>query len=198
MFSIRFFIPLTVLTFGLLFGSCKKDEKDPDPLPAQTASLMVSANPAPVGPFSYFSFEQGAAVSPSMQNTEDWDFGLRFTTFVVNSGISGPGMGGVIVQDGLFDEITEAPEAGYKTDAEGDLAVTDGEWYNYNPVTREFSPKAGKVFLFRTGKGKYAKMELTSVDPTDNDGNVVTPPTQPTMFRYNMRYVFQQNGSRRF
>jgi hypothetical protein len=133
-----------------------------------------------------------------MQNTEDWDFGLRFTTFVVNGGVSGPGMGGVIVHDGLFDELVEAPESGYKVDAEGSLAVTDGEWYNYNPVTHQFAPKAGKVFIFRTAKGKYAKMELTSVEPTDNDGNVVTPPTIPTRFRYNMRYVVQPDGSRRF
>lgn len=189
---------MTLLATGLLFSACKKDEKDPDPLPAQTASLMVSASPAPMAPFSFFNFEQGESVPPAMQNTPDWDFGLRFTTFVVNSGISGPGMAGVIVRDGLFDEITEAPESGYRSDAEGDLAVTDGEWYNYNPVTHQFAPKAGKVFIFRTATGKYAKMELVSVEPTDNDGNVVTPPTLPTRFRYNMRYVVQKDGSRRF
>jgi len=35
--------------------------------------------------------------------------------------------------------------------------------YDYNPTTHSFVPKAGKVFIFRTADGHYAKMELLSV-----------------------------------
>jgi hypothetical protein len=198
MFRFSYLLATAILSVGLLFSACNKDDENPEPLPAQTGSLSAPANPSGMGPFAYFSFEQGAAVNLSQANTNSWDFGLRFTTFITNSGISGPGQGGVILLDAVFDEVLEAPETGYRTDAEGELAITDGDWYVYNAAQMEFSPIAGKVFVFRTGEGKYAKMELINVEPTDADGNVVTPPTFPTLFRYNFRYVFQADGSRTF
>jgi hypothetical protein len=196
MFKLRFSIPVLVAVVALAFSACKKEDKDPDPLPAQTASILASANPAPVGPFAYFSLEQGATLPPTSANTDDWDFGMRFTTMIVNSGVSGPGMAGVQIVQGVFDEITEAPEDGYLIDAEGDLAVKDADWYVYQNF--QFSPIAGRVFLFRTAKGKYAKMEVLGADPVDDNGQIVTPPTFPTQFRYNIRYVVQPDGSRRF
>lgn len=195
-FSFSIFLPVLVLAAGVT--SCKKDKSDPDPLESMTASVSVSASPSPMAPYTYFSFQTGAEVAGSEANTDSWDFALRFTTFLVNGGVSGPGMGGAQLLDGVFDELLEAPESGYRVDAAGDLAIQDGTWYDYNPVTHSFAPKAGKIFVFRTGKGQYAKMEILSVEPTDDSGTVVTPPTLPTKFRYNVRFVFQPDGSRNF
>lgn len=196
MLKSSFYFPAIIAALLLVLSACKKEDKKPDPLPAQSASLLASANPAPMGPFTHFSFEQGTSLSPASAETDDWDFGMRFTTMIVNGGVSGPGMAGVQIVQGVFDEITEAPQDGYQVDAEGDLAVKDADWYVYQNF--QFSPIAGRVFLFRTGKGKYAKMEVLSAEPVDDQGQIVTPPTFPTQFRYNIRYVIQPDGSRQF
>jgi hypothetical protein len=196
MSKIHFLSSLLLLALILGSTSCNKDDDDNQPLEAVTLDLLVDSKVD--GDFSLFSFEQGEVVSGAELPTNNWDFGLRLTTFITNGGVSGPGQGGALVLNGVFDEITEAPAEGYRVDAQGDLAITDGSWYDYNPVTRAFAPKAGVVFVFRTAKGNYAKMELIKADPTDDNGTVVTPPTVPTKIKYTLRYVYQGNGSRNF
>ena len=184
------------IVLGLTFASCKKDDVKPEPLETVTKELLVDAKTD--GAFTFFNFETGEIVSSDRQNSTDWDFGLRLTTFIVNSGVSGPGNAAAMVTTGVFDEISTAPDTGFKPDASGDLAITDGSWYDYNPVTRSFAPRAGIVFLFRTAKGNYAKMEIVTAVPTDDNGNLVTPPTQPTKIKYTVRYVYQKDGTRNF
>lgn len=197
MFKLNVFQSLMMLSVILLATACSKDDDNTKPLDAVNTTLLVSAENT--GEFSLFSFEKNGTVSILEQQTKNWDFALRFTTFNVNSGISGPGDAGVIVQTGVFDDIKEAPATGYKTDVTaGDLAIQDGEWYDYNPVTRSFAPKAGVIFIFRTANGKFAKMELLKADPADDNGNLVVPPTRPTKIKYTMRYVYQPNGKRDF
>jgi hypothetical protein len=184
------------IILALALGSCKKDDVTPEPLETVTKDLLVDAKND--GAFTLFNFETGQTVASDRQNSTEWDFGLRLTTFIVNSGASGPGNGAAMVTTGVFNEISTAPETGFKADATGDLAITDGSWYDYNPITRSFAPKAGIVFLFRTAKGNYAKMEIVSAAPTDDNGNVVVPPTQPTKIKYTVRYVYQKDGTRNF
>jgi hypothetical protein len=179
---------------ALFFISCVKEDT---PAAVKSTSFLTDANPQ-TGKFSYFSFKTGLTIAESDVQTSEWDFGMKLTTFIVNSGISGPGNAGVIIQDGVFDEIAEAPESGYKIDQTGNLAIKDSEWYVYNSSTFTFSPIAGKVFIFRTGDGKYAKMEILSATPTDSNGNPVTPPTYPTKIKYAIRYAYQDNGTRKF
>ena len=195
MMKTNFFFFTLLFAIGLSISSCTKD-KDPEPLEAITVEFSAAASP--FGPYSLFSFEKGESVSAAEMSTSNWDFGMRLTTMLINSGSSGTGDAGVIIQNGIFDEIPEAPESGYKTDETGNLAVKDADWYSYNPVTHTFAPKAGVVFIIRTAKGKYAKMEVIKADPTDDEGNVVVPPTQPTKIRYSIRYVYQEDGSRSF
>lgn len=192
----RSFILKTVFVSFLAFSmvSCDKDEEITKPLNAVSKDFLVTANPQ--GGYSLFSFEKGELVTATQQST-DWDFGLRLITFSVNSGTTGPGNAGAIILDGVFDDIKTAPEAGYKSDAQGAPAIKD-EWYNYNSTTRSFTPKAGKVFVFRTAKSKYAKMEILKADPTDDNGTIVVPPTQPTKIKYTVRYVFQPDGTKNF
>lgn len=196
MSKISVFIFALFMAFGLVGVSCKKDKDDTNSPEVRSVELLTTASP--MGPFSLYNFETGATLDASQQQSDGWDFGLRLTTMIVNSGVSGPGGAGAIVINGVFDEIDEAPEGGYAVDAAGDLAVKDATWYDYNPVTRVFTPKAGVVFLFRTAKGKYAKMEIISAIPTDDAGVVVTPPTLPTKIKYSVRYVYQPNGTRKF
>lgn len=195
MMKTNFFFLIALLALGLSLNSCTKDE-DPEPLEALTIELSAAASP--FGPYSLFSFEKGGSVSAAEMSTVNWDLGMRLTTMILNSGSSGTGEAGVIIKNGIFNEILEAPESGYLTDEEGNLAVKDADWYDYNPVAHTFAPKAGKVFIFRTAKGNYAKMEVIKADPTDDEGNIVVPPTVPTKIRYTIRYVYQEDGSRSF
>ncbi|MBK7636115.1 MAG: HmuY family protein [Saprospiraceae bacterium] len=181
---------VVVSVFTML--ACDKEEELVQPLNTVNKEILVSASDQ--GAFTLFSFETGTIINNSLLQTTDWDVGLKLITFTVNSGVSGPGNAGVIIQDGVLDNVKNAPTTGYKTDAQGSLAIKD-EWYDYNSTTRSFTPKAGKVFIFKTAKGKYAKMEILKGDPTDDNGTVVVPPARPTKIKYTLRYVYQPNGT---
>lgn len=174
------------------FVACKKTTENPSRVITQTTTLSVPFSSAQ--PFSFFRFKDSTLVANSDSNSVNWDFGLRFTTFIVNSHASGPGNAGAILADGTFDGTTSAPSTGYAYDTTNtQRAIKDGSWYNYNPITHAFSPLAGKVFLFKTADGShYVKMELLSV----NYGPFTGP--APTTLLYNFRYSYQANGTTTF
>lgn len=189
---------ILLLSFSsMTMTSCTKDDTDPvDTTVTDTTSILVSYNPA--GSFSYFSFEKGELLTVAdAEASAEWDFGLKFINFAVNGGTKRAGKGGAIIMDGLFENVLEAPESGYKVDTDSTFAI-NSEWYSYNSTTHSFAPIAGKIFIFKTGQGKYAKMEIISALPTDDNGNLVIPPVLPTKIKYTFRYTFQADGSRQF
>lgn len=173
--------------------SCSDEESTPI-----EATVDISVSAKPTGNFTFFNFEKGQVVTgDTMIKTSEWDFGLELVTFIVNGGQDRAGQGGAIILDNTLEGVTEAPETGYKTDNGTDTAIKN-EWYTYNQATRSFAPIAGKVFVFKTAKGKYAKMEVLGALPTDDKGDVVVPPVEPTKIKYTIRYAFQPDGSRKF
>ncbi|MEO5996948.1 MAG: HmuY family protein [Chitinophagaceae bacterium] len=181
----------------LLFGSaavifltaCKKDESSPL-IPATESSISIKVNFSPITPYTLFSFKNNAIVANTDSISNKWDFALRLTNFLVNSNASGPGTAGVIVQDGIFDNVTTAPATGYAYDTTSNkLAIKDGTWYDYNNTTRTFVPKAGKVFIFRTADNKYSKMEILEATYDPFTGMF------PEKINYKIRFVYQSDGS---
>jgi hypothetical protein len=192
MFRTSFYYMVFVTIFSLSFMSCKKET---DNVPV-TNTIDISVSSSQAGAFTYFSFEKGEVVTAeNVFTTKDWDFGLKLISFQVNGGTDRAGEGGVIILDNTFENVTTAPETGYKTDNGADTAIKD-EWYTYDPVARSFTPKAGKVFVFKTAKGKFAKMEVIKGVPTNDNGEIVVPPVVPTKIKYTIRYAFQADGSR--
>jgi hypothetical protein len=188
-------ILIMMMAASPLFFSCKNEDTR---VPAEVSQKEILVSGSATGSYSFYSFENGALLPASDSATNKWDFAMRFATIIVNSNASGPGSGGAKLLDGVFDSFTEAPADGYAYDTSAvKLAVKD-DWYTYNPVTRSFAPKAGKVFIFRTGAGKYAKLEMLTADPTDDNGNAVVPPTRPTKIKYKFRTGYQRDGSRNF
>ncbi|MCB0715723.1 MAG: HmuY family protein [Chitinophagaceae bacterium] len=189
----QFIFFVSSLIFCSLFAltSCKKDSSGTSqPVVADTAVVVVNFNP--MTPFTFFSFKNGI-ISNVDSASAKWDFGLRLTTFLVNSNASGPGNAGVIMQDGIFDNLLTVPTNGYAYDTTaGQLAIKDGSWYNYNPSTHSFLPKPGKIFIFRTANNHYAKMEILSVTYEPFTGMT------PEKIDYKIRFAYQGNGSVNF
>jgi len=151
------------------------------------------------GEFTKFDFE----TQSTTDSDTDWDIAFRGTTIIVNGGVSQgstdePDRTGeaaaYIVSDALFDEVTTVDEALFVQDAVEVLAIPSGSdngWYNYNFMTNVISPLAGKVLVFRTTAGVYAKIEILSYyqgAPAEPDGFVDTPRY------YSFNYAYQPNN----
>ncbi len=173
----------------IVLTACKKDD-EVVPQPATENTAVVKVNFSPVKPYTFFSFKNNAIVANADSVSAKWDFALRLTTFLVNSNASGPGSAGVIMQNGVFDNVTVAPTTGFAYDTTSTkLAIKDGSWYDYNNATHSFIPKAGKVFIFRTADNKYAKMEILEANYEPFTGMT------PSIINYKIRFAYQADGS---
>lgn len=182
-----------ILFFSILFfTSCTKEQTTIPP--AVTRIQVLSVPFSAQGSHTFFSFKDSTLVTPSDSASDKWDFAIRFARIIVNSQASGPGQAGVIMKDGIFSQIDSAPATGYAFDTtQTRLAIPDGSWYDYNVRTHAFIPKAGKVFIFRTGNGKnYAKMQFLSVDYAPFTGRV------PTTLLYKFEYTYQPGNGNSF
>lgn len=151
----------------------------------------------PVGQnaFTFFSLRTGDVVAASDSASSGWDLGFKGSTIIVNGGTSGPGSGAAQVVEGLFSEITEAPDGGWAQDSADGYAVPTGSgagWYNYNFATQVLSPIPGRVLLIRTADGRYAKVSMISY----YQGAPDTPGENDVARYITFDYVFQPDGSR--
>jgi len=187
----KLIVAVVVVVF---FAACSKSDTAPTVVPAYSSTQTLTVNFSTTKPFAFFGFKDSSLVVNTDSATAKWDFGLRFTNFVVNSNASGPGAAGVIMQDGVFANLTTAPTTGYAYDTTSTkLAIKDGSWYDYNVMTHAFVPKAGKVFFFRTADGThYAKMQLLAVDYAPFTGPA------PSQLLYKFQYVYQPSGAASF
>lgn len=176
----------------VIFGASACQKKNVVIAPIQkTDSLKVNFSSTKA--FALFSLRDGAMVANTDSASAKWDFGIRLTTFLVNSSVSGPGGAGVILTNTPYASVTTAPDAGYAYDTSATkLAIKDGSWYDYNPITHGFSPKAGQTFIFRTADNRYAKMELLAV----NYEPFVGP--SPVTLIYKFRFTFAAAGDKNF
>jgi hypothetical protein len=185
---------LLALSMLSLFSCSKDDDKvTPEVTPVESKEVAnVDADAANTNSFTLYSLADNKVIPNSDSATTKWDIGFKATTIIVNGGSSGPGKGEAQVITGVYNELTEAPEAGYATDAEAKKAISG--WYSYNMTTHIISPVTGAVIVLKTATGKYAKLEITSYykdAPASPDLN------SESRF-YNFRFVYQPDGSRKF
>lgn len=169
-----------------------------DDLPADPfTGVGPDGRPVGTGRYTFFSLRDNQQVPVSDSASADWDIAFRGTDVLVNGGTSGPGNGAAQVLDGIFEDLAEAPEAGWAVDGAQGPAVPLGSgngWYNYNPATMIVSPIPGRILLLRTADGLYAKMRIVSYYRGAPD-----PPTAQSEARYfTLEYVLQPDGTRRF
>jgi hypothetical protein len=213
--TINKFFLLLVACSAFTFFACDEEEPTPDPIVSVTVSNLAADPPTGFNPttgqptgttgkFKFFSFKTGAEVANTDSATNKWDLGFRGTTIIVNSPTSGPGTSVVQVVEGIFEELTEAPLNGYKSDdkdATVKNAIPTGSnngWYTATgggpgSVT-VVKPIPGKIIVVRTADNRYAKMEILSYykdAPANPTGR------EPSRY-YTFRYVYQPNDTRSF
>jgi hypothetical protein len=221
MFKPLFFLSLISLT---LLPSCKDDAPATNSIIALTykdlnadyAPLVLSQTGPPTRPaqknkYTFFNFEKGTIVANTDSASTKWDIGFRSTSIIFNSGTSGPGAAGVIVQKDIFDGVSTAPTIGYTTDnynkltkagtfaistspfVDGVTTTTNNWWLNSGTNTSTIiTPIAGRVFIVKTADGKYVKMEILSY----YKGAPASVNNLIDLDRYyTFRYVYQGDGT---
>jgi hypothetical protein len=187
---------LFLLSF-LLFTSCEKNspeeifwwhDADIVELDASNYELSIIDTSA-TGDFIKFSFSEGDIVT-----NENWDVAFRGTTLIVNGGekanIDQPdrtGNAAVYIDIGSMSQINSVDtnrllqdnssgSAILKNIMIDDLGVSGQGWASYSFGTHLFSPRAGRILVFRTHNNKYAKMEIIyfydSLNPVTSDGDI--------------------------
>ena len=190
---------LAILMIG--FTSCEKtNTTEPTTVNVVSVTDSLKVHFSSTKPYVLFRFKDSSIVANSDSATSKWDIGIRFVNIIVNSHASGPGNAGVIIQPGVYDNFSKAPEGGYAYDTTSTkLAINSNpfdanSWYSYNAATHTPFVKAGQFFVFRTADNHYVKMEILSIDYAD----FVSPTAPPMTLIYKFRYTFQADGSRNF
>ena len=170
------------------------DPDNQEPVSLETFTFTVDATSKEQ--WSYFSFQSGDIVDiEDALNSEEWDIGFQRTQVKLNGGVSGPGMGSVVMlTETTFENVTIAPEDGYRSDSEDTLAIvpqSEKGWYVYTgPPTHWILPLEDRVFVVKAADGTYAKLRFVGYykdNEKKEDSGFVT-----------MDYVYQPDGTRNF
>lgn len=150
------------------------------------------------GTFARFDFETGLQT----ESETEWDVAFRGTSIIVNGGTSlgttdepeRTGDAGVYIFDGTMAEMVAVETSLITQDSSSGYAIQTGSgngWYTYaGPPTYLINPTPGKILVFRTRDGKYAKMEILSY--------YLGAPENPDAFSdpsryFTFNYVYQPN-----
>jgi hypothetical protein len=198
--------------------ACSKDEETtvvPVPvsaiivkdLPADTVTGLVNNRPQYAGSITYYSLVDNKIVTKADSATTKWDVAFSSTKILVNSGTSGPGIGGAFVYVGLFDALKTIPaDSNFATDnskaspSQYAIPQTGQTWFIYDEFNRLITPAAGRVLVIRTALGKYAKIEILNY----YKGGITPAATASDLEKsskqryYTFRYAYQPNGSKTF
>ncbi|SIR27247.1 HmuY family protein [Maribacter ulvicola] len=196
---------LTVVFLAVAFASCSNDDDSTplDPVQAETISNLYAPQTGgqgqPVGgEFAKFDFETGAITT----SETDWDIAFRGSTIAINGGVKTGtadepernGNVGVAEVTGTLASVTTADGLTFKQDADAAFAIATGSdngWYNYaGSPTHLITPIPGKVFVFRTTTGNYAKVELISYyEDAPAEPDILTDATP----YYTFNYIYNPN-----
>ena len=206
------------LSLGFALVACRKEEETivipvsvsaitVNDLPADTVTGLLNGRPQYAGSITYYSLEDNKIVTKADSATTKWDVAFSSTKILVNSGTSGPGIGGAFVFKGLFDALKTIPaDSNFATDnskaspTQYAIPQTGQTWFIYDEFNRLITPEAGRVLVIRTATGKYAKIEILNY----YKGGITPAATASDSEKsskqryYTFRYAYQPNGSKVF
>ncbi|NNL80558.1 MAG: hypothetical protein HKO67_08715, partial [Flavobacteriaceae bacterium] len=196
---------LMLLSFIITFNSCSDDD---GPQIQEVESRTVTNLFAPQtggqgdpvsGEFTKFDFESGAITT----NASAWDIAFRGTTIIVNGGESlgttdepdRTGEAAAYIATGTFSSVTTLNPSQFNQDSASGYAIPSGSgngWYTYNFMANTIDPIPGRVLVFRTRDGKYAKVEILSY--YKDAPEEITPEIASDDLRYyTFNFVYQPN-----
>ena len=177
-------------------GTTNTDTQVPAEEPIELESLTFTIDATNREAWAYFSFATGDVVEvEDAENSDAWDIGFQRTQVKLNGGISGPGMGSVLMlTETTFEDVTEAPADGYKADTEDTLAIvpqSEKGWYIYTgPPAHWILPLENRVFVLKAADGTFAKVQFIGYykdNEKKEDSGFVT-----------FKYTHQPDGSHNF
>lgn len=147
------------------------------------------------GLFTKFDFATGQTTT----SETDWDIAFRGTTIIVNGGVSSGttdepvrnGEAGVYIATGTLEDVTTVDTSLFVQDSATGFAITTGSgngWYNYAGFpTHLITPIPGRILVFKTRNGLYAKVEVLSYYKDLDSSN------SNNRRHYTFNYVYQPN-----
>jgi len=199
-------IKILSLAFLIIFASsCSSDDDNTLIAQIETQSFENLHAPqeggqgTPVsGEFVKFNFATGQITT----SETEWDIAFRGTLILVNGGetsgiVDEPAKTGVAaayIASGAMATVTSVNTALLIQDSEIATSIPTGSgegWYIYaGPPSHLITPITGKILVFRTHDGKYAKVEILSY--------YKDAPEAPDAFTdedryYSFNYVYQPN-----
>lgn len=217
------FLPLITLML-VAFTSCSDDDSLPGLLDVEAETVTnlfapqeggidpMTGQPIPIsGEFTKFDFETGTVTT----SETEWDIAFRATTIIVNGGVSQgstdeperTGNAAAYIAENTLDEVTEVNTSLFQQDSQTALAIPNSSemgWYLYggppnpsNPASNLITALPGRILVFRTRDGRYAKVDILSYyrdNPADSELLTYTDEMKITEARYyTFNYVFQPN-----
>lgn len=209
-------LPMLALVL-LSFNSCSNDDgPNLEPVESElvsnlfapTTSVNGPMGPTPDGgPFTKFDFSTGMITT----SETEWDIAFRSTKIIVNGGASQGttdepnrnGNAAAYIAENTFSGVTEVDESLFVQDSQAALAITatsDLGWYNYSGFGNQdpdddnlVTPIPGRILVFRTRDGRYAKVEIVSyyLDNPANPLGIGMNASTPRYYTFN--YVYQPN-----
>ena len=192
----------TIAALFIGFTSCSSDDdlnQAVDPVESQLVTNLEAPQTGgqgqPVGgAFTKFDFATGMETN----SDTDWDIAFRGTTIAINGGTSTGtadepvrnGNAGAAIVTGTFASVETAQGLSFSQDSESSFAIptgSDNGWYNYNPQQNVVSAIPGKILVFRTRNGNYAKVEILSYYLDQDSSN----PSNGRFYTFN--YVYNPN-----
>lgn len=195
---------LTIALAMTSFLACSDDSDDLLPVVSITIEDLHAPQEGGMGqpisgPFTKFDFDTGMETD----SETDWDIAFRATDIIVNGGssmgtIDEPnrnGDGGAYIAMGTMADVTEVDVSLFAQDSENGYAIMSGSgngWYTYTgPPTFLVTPTAGRILVFKTADGKFAKVEILSY----YQGAPDSPDAFTDQSRYyTFNYVYQPNS----
>ena len=195
---------LTIALAMTSFLACSDDSDDLLPVVSITVEDLHAPQEGGMGqpisgPFTKFDFDTGMETD----SETDWDIAFRATDIIVNGGssmgtIDEPtrnGDGGAYIAMGTMADVTEVDVSLFTQDSENGYAIMSGSgngWYTYTgPPTFLVTPTAGRILVFKTADGKFAKVEILSY----YQGAPDSPDAFTDQSRYyTFNYVYQPNS----
>ena len=184
----------TVNTTPAMTTNADTHEQVEEPVRLEASTFTIDATNRET--WAYFSFATGNVVEvENAENSEAWDLGFQRTKVKLNGGISGPGMGSVVMlTETTFEAVKAAPADGYREDTEDTLAIvpqSEKGWYIYTgPPTHWVLPLEDRVFVIKAADGTFAKVRFVGYykdNENKKDSGFVT-----------VEYVHQPDGNHNF